>query len=228
MTAISQTARTVERALALLAEVGTAEALTLTECARRVGLPPSTALRLLRTLEASGFVRRDAGGWFRGGPKLIQLGAATFGRQALVRQAEPALQRLVEATGESAYLSMTGSGDTAIYVAMVEGTHPVRHTSWVGRSVPMSGLAVGQALRGVVPDEGYIAERDETDPDVTAIAAPVRRPGGVAGALSVVGPTYRIAEDTMHSYGDAVRAEAEALSASFGVTSSPTPRAVAT
>lgn len=226
MTAISQTARTIERALALLVEVGTAEALTLTECARRVGLPASTALRQLRTLEAAGFVRRGSDGEFRAGPRLIQLGAAAFGRQALTRLGEPALQRLVEATGESAYLSIAGPADTAIYVAMVEGTHPVRHTSWVGRSVPMAGLAVGKALRGQVPAAGYLAERDATDPDVTAIAAPVWRPGGVVGALSVVGPTYRIDESSLHAYGVAVRCEADALSATFGVTTSM--KAVAT
>jgi urocanate hydratase len=186
-------------------------------------LPPSTALRLLRTLEAAGFVRRGSDGWFRAGTRLIQLGAAAFGRQELVRLGEPALQRLVEATGESAYLSIAGPGDTAIYVAMVEGTHPVRHTSWVGRAVPMAGLAVGRALRGPVPPEGYVAERDGSDPDVTAIAAPVLRPGGVAGALSVIGPTYRIDDATMHAYGAAVRAEAGALSATFGLSA---PKAV--
>ena len=51
--------RTVERALALLSEVCAGEAVTLTECARHTGLPASTALRLLRTLESVGFVSRD-------------------------------------------------------------------------------------------------------------------------------------------------------------------------
>jgi len=217
MTTLSQT-RTVERALGLLAEVCGADALTLAECARRTRLPTSTALRLLRTLEASGFVRRSSDGCFQAGPRLIQLGAAALGRQELVRLAEPALARIVEATGESAYLSIAGPGETAIYIAMVEGTHPVRHTSWVGRAVPLAGLAVGLALSDQVPEAGYVAERDATDPDVTAVAAPIRRPFAVAGALSLVGPTYRIAEDTMHAYGQIVRREADALSAQFGVT----------
>ena len=38
--------RTVERALTLLSEVCSREAVTLTECARHTGLPASTALRL--------------------------------------------------------------------------------------------------------------------------------------------------------------------------------------
>jgi len=210
--------RAVERALELLAEVSAAEPVSLAECARRTGLAASTALRLLRTLERAAFVRRDDAGHFHPGTRLIQLGAAALGRQALVGLAEPALRRLVAATGESAYLSIAGPNDTAIYVAMVEGTHAVRHTSWVGRAVPMAGLAVGDALLGAVPESGYVAQRDLLEPDVTAIAAPIRRPGGVAGALSLLGPTYRMDDDTMHQYGQIVSREARGLAADLGVS----------
>src|SRR6478609_6954977 len=184
--------RAVERALALLSEVCTREAVTLTECARHTSLPPSTALRLLRTLETAGFVSRDDAGSFRAGPRMIQLGATALGRNELARLARPALTRIGTATGESAYLSIEGIDETAVYIAQVEGTHGVRHTSWIGRAVPMRGLAVAQVFRGDIPEEGYVAERDRLEPDVTAIVAPVRYPGGIAGALSVLGPTYRI------------------------------------
>ena len=127
--------------------------------------------------------------------------------------AEPALRRIVAATGESAYLSIAGPAETAIYIAMVEGTHAVRHTSWVGRAIPSAELAVGAVLRGEVGAEGYIAERDRVEPDVTAVVAPIRRPGGVAGALSLLGPSYRIDDDAMRVYGRIVGDEAEELSA---------------
>lgn len=219
MTSVSAApTRAVERALELLAAVSAAEPLSLAECARRTRLAPSTALRLLRTLERAAFVRRDDSGYFHSGTRLIQLGAAALGRQAIVARGEPALRRIVAATGESAYLSIAGPNDTAIYVAMVEGTHAVRHTSWVGRAVAMTGLAVGEALLGHVPDSGYIAQRDRQEPDVTAIAAPIRRPGGVAGALSLLGPTYRIDEQTMHEYGQIVSQEARELADQLGVS----------
>lgn len=210
--------RAVDRALDLLAEVCAHEPLSLAECARRAGLAPSTALRLLRTLERAAFVRRDELGSFHPGARLIQLGAAALGRQAIVTMAEPALGRIVAASGESAYLSMAGPHDTAVYVAMVEGTHTVRHTSWVGRAVPMANLAVGDALRGNVPKSGYIAHRDLLEPDVTAIAAPIFRPGGVAGALSLLGPTYRIDNDAMHRFGQIVSREARGLADRLGVS----------
>src|SRR3954453_14371316 len=91
--------RTVERALGLLAEVCAEGTISLTDCARRVDLPTSTALRLLRTLENADFVVRDQRGFFRAGARLIQLGAAAFGRNSLVAMAEPSLQRIVAQTG---------------------------------------------------------------------------------------------------------------------------------
>ena len=51
------------------------------------------------------------------------------------------LQRIVEHTGESAYLVVRGTGDTAIYLDMVEGTHAIRHTSWVGRAIGRTSRA---------------------------------------------------------------------------------------
>jgi urocanate hydratase len=208
--------RTVERALGLLAEVCAGPPISLTECARRVGLPASTALRLLRTLEGSGFVARDTGGAFRPGVRVIQLGAAALGRQSLVALAQPGLTRIVEQTGESTYLVVRGPRDTAVYLAMAEGTHAVRHTSWVGRAIELADLAVGAALAGDVPDVGYLAQRDRLEPDITAIAAPVRRPGGVAAALNLLGPTYRIDEKTTDVYGRIVAAEAARVGALLG------------
>jgi urocanate hydratase len=219
MTALAppSSTRTVERALELLAQVCADSPISLSECARRADLPASTALRLLRTLEGTGFVARDRRGAYRPGARVLQLGAQALGRQSLVELAQPSLGRIVERTGESTYLVVHGSGDTALYLAMAEGTHPVRHTSWVGRAIELADLAVGAALRGDVPEEGYLAQRDSLEPDITAIAAPVRRPGGVVAALNLLGPTYRIDESTSHAYGRIVSAEAVAISALLGV-----------
>ncbi len=234
MTGIGQatSTRTVERALALLAEVS-AGALSLSECARRTGLPASTALRLLRTLESAGFAERGRDGTYRAGTRMIQLGALALSRQSLVRLAEPGMQRIVAATGESTYLAIAGAEDTAVYISLVEGTHAVRHTSWVGRSFPLGDLAIGRALGGEVPTCGYLAGRDRGDPDVTAIAAPIRWAGGVAGALNLLGPTYRIDDDDLQAYGAIVAAEARAVAArlaagDFGGGPAPELRRVAT
>lgn len=221
VSARERSTRTVERALSLLSEVCAEEAISLTECARRAGLPASTALRLLRTLEAVGFVARNDEGAYGAGPRMIQLGASAIGRNALARLAKPALHRIVAATGESAYLSVPGVHETALYIALVEGNHSVRHTSWIGRAVPLDGLAVGRVMRDDLPPAGYVAERDLLEPDVTAIVAPIRYPGGIAGALSVLGPSYRIDDQTMERYGQIVADEGRALGNLLGMP--PTP-----
>jgi urocanate hydratase len=215
-TLAASSTRTVERALDLLAEVCAHPALSLTECARRAGLPASTALRLLRTLESTGFVARDRRGAYHPGIRVIQLGATALGRQSLVELAQPSLTRIVEQTGESTYLVVRAPLNTALYLAMAEGTHAVRHTSWVGRAIELADLAVGAALAGEVPDVGYVAQQDRLEPDITAIAAPVRRPGGIAAALNLLGPTYRIDEERTHLYGRIVASEAARVSALLG------------
>jgi urocanate hydratase len=204
--------RTVDRALDLLGLVCAGEAPNLAECARRSHLPASTALRLLRTLEVRGFVRRDENGSFIPGARVLQVGALALSRDSLVRLAQRGLERIVAATGESAYLSVAGPDSTAVHVAVAEGTRPVRHTGRVGRSVPMEGLAVGVVLAGSTPPCGYVAQRDRHEPDVTAIVAPVTRAGGVAGALSVLGPTYRISDETMAEFGRIIASEAHRVS----------------
>lgn len=223
--------RAVERAMELLAQVCDQGGIGLAECARRSGLAPSTALRLLRTLETSHLIIRDDRGLFRAGPRLIQLGAAALSRQSLVGAAEPALRRIVQGCGESAYLCLPGPTDSAVYAGMVEGLHSVRHTSWVGRSIPLRGTAAGAAFRGDVPAEGFVVMRSAVEPDVTAIAAPVHRPAfpsdtGEQGVetiavLSVVGPAYRVDGAQAAVIGRLVSTEARALSGRFTVPSHP-------
>lgn len=212
--------RTVERALGLLAVVCDEGSISLSDSARSAGLAPSTALRLLRTLESAGFVRRDHDGMFHAGPRIIQIGALALGRQELVKAAEPALRRIVKASGETSYLSIRGAGDRALYIGMVEGTHAVRHTSWVGRTIPLDGTAVGAVLLGGVPDCGYMVMRSSVEPDVSSVAAPITWPGGVAGALSVAGPTYRIDAERAEAFGRIVSEEARALSGQFSTPQS--------
>ena len=215
--------RTVDRALALLAEVCSHDPVNLADVARRTGLPASTALRLLRTLESTGFVRRDGAGVFHAGPRMVQLGALAYGRQNLVTEAEPAMRRIVSECGESTYLAVPSTVGTAVYIGMVEGTFSVRHTSWVGRTVSLDGTAVGAAMNGWTGPEGYVALRSAVEVDVAAVAAPVRRAGGptggqgpVAGVICVVGPSYRLDEERLRQVGAIVSREALALSTQFG------------
>src|SRR5439155_1725294 len=82
-------------------------------------------------------------------------------------------------------LSVEGHADTALYISIVEGTHSVRHASWVGRTVPLDTSAAGHALRGRVPAEGYVIVERGVEADVTAIACPVHSEARIVAALSL-------------------------------------------
>ncbi|WP_372696788.1 IclR family transcriptional regulator [Arthrobacter sp. JSM 101049] len=218
--------RTVERALQLLGSVCDAGYITLAEAARETELSASTALRLLRTLEASGFVRRDPEAGYRPGMRIVQLGAQALSHESLVSLAMESLRHLVASTGESAYLSVPSLGGTAaehsVYIAVEEGTHSVRHTSWVGRSIPLEGSAVGVVLRGKTPAEGYVVVDRGVEKDVTAIAAPITVGRGdetrVIAALSVVAPSYRMTADLVAAIGLHVAAEAHTILTAHNAT----------
>jgi IclR family acetate operon transcriptional repressor len=217
-----QATRTVERALALLASVCDRGGANLADTARDCELAPSTALRLLRTLETTGFVRKDQSGRYRPGSRIIQLGAQALSDVSLVDLAEPAMEELATETGESVYLSVEGHAATAVYINIVEGTHSVRHASWVGRTVPLDVSAAGHALRGKVPEDGYVVVERGVETDVTAIACPVYSQARIVAAMSLVVPSYRVTARQSKQYGQMLVAATADVSARL--SSSPTPR----
>ncbi|MCF4121897.1 IclR family transcriptional regulator [Antribacter sp. KLBMP9083] len=208
--------RTAERTLALLAVICERGRATLSEASRATDLAPSTALRLLRTLEGAGFVRRDEDASYTPGGRIIQLGAQALSNESLVDLTFPAMKRLADATGESVYLSIVGHHETALYIAIVEGTHSIRHRSWVGGTIPLDGTAAGQALTGATPAGSWALVKSGVESDVTAIAAPIRVGRRVVAALSLVVPSYRLGEDDASRYGDLLVGEVATLSSELG------------
>ena len=208
--------RTVHRALTLLASVCDQGQISLTDAASDADLPASTALRLMRTLESADFLTRAPDNTYQPGPRLIQLGAKAFTREMLVPLSAQPMQSVVEATGESVYLAVRGSGETALYISIIEGTHSVRHTNWVGRDVPLEGSAVGAVLRGQTPHTGYVIVEQTVEQDVTAISAPVIAGGRVVAAMSTLVPTYRLNTTKKHQYGHALVHATTAVSRALG------------
>ncbi|RJN32540.1 IclR family transcriptional regulator [Nesterenkonia natronophila] len=208
--------RTVQRALTLLASVCDRGSTTLAEVAREADLPPSTALRLMRTLETAEFLSRGDDNNYQPGPRLIQLGAKAFSREMLVPLSREPMQEVVAATGESVYLSVPGADETALYISIEEGTFSVRHTNWVGRTVPLEGSAAGKVLRSETPESGYVALENTIEEDVTAISAPISAGGRVVAAMSTLVPTYRLSEQRRSACGEALVRAAGTVSAALG------------
>ena len=202
--------RSAERVLTLLETVITEGALSLTAAAVRTGLPASTALRHLRVLTDRGYLVKDDFGTYSVGPSFVRTALASLrsGPYArLTAAAQPQLERLVEATEETAYLAVR-DGDEAVYIATVEGRRAIRHVGWVGRSVPIKGTAVGEALLAApaAPDArpAPIFNTGAIEPDVTAVCAPLHGPSGPLAAVSVLGPAERLVGRRLQTAATAV------------------------
>mgnify|MGYP003815981521 CR=1 FL=1 len=206
-----------DRGLALVKAIADhPDGLPLADLAREVGLSASTALRQLRALEAAGFAERATDGTWRPGPELLRIARNLAANATLPRLAAPVLASLADAVGESAYLAER-DGDHAVYVAMEAGSHPVRHVSWLGHRVPRRGTAVGRALRGDVDRDGVAVRVDAVESGITAVSAPVRdASGAVVAAISVVGPSFRLAGAALDSTRQAVAVHAATLTRAAG------------
>lgn len=205
------TTRTAERALSLLSVVCEHGSVTLGDAAKAVNLSASTAMRLLRTLESTNFVRRDDDGTYLPGAAVLQLGVLALSQESLIPLCQEPMARIVEHTGESAYLSIPASGEQGLYIAIVEGTHSVRHANWVGRKFPLTMSAAGRAMKGGTGPEGYCVVSAGVERDITAVAVPIQVGKKVVGALSVVVPSYRITASSIEHIGQILLAEASGL-----------------
>jgi IclR family acetate operon transcriptional repressor len=204
----------VARALALLDALGESERdLGVNELARRIGVSPSTASRLLATLESAGMVQREDQGPFRLGLGLVTLADRVLARLDLRALARPVLVELMERTGETATLSVPGERE-AITVDSVPSQSSVVSMARLGRPSVAHATAVGKVMLafggGSLPRErdlraltertitdrarlqaevlavrqrGYGTVFGERELDVNAIAAPVFDRAGGLAAI---------------------------------------------
>lgn len=123
--------------------------LGLSQLAAATRLPPPTIHRIMQTLVAQGYVRREQSRRYALGPRLIRLGEVaghTMGRWAM-----PYLGELVAEIGETANLAML-EGDEVVYLAQVPSRHSMRMFTEVGRRVMPHCTGVGKALLAGLPD----------------------------------------------------------------------------
>ncbi|MXW60879.1 MAG: IclR family transcriptional regulator [Acidimicrobiaceae bacterium] len=210
--------RSAERVLSLLSTVASSGTISLTAAAAQADLPTSTALRHLRLLTNQGYLIRDDQGLYSVGPAFVRMALVSHQRGPYARlttAAQPGLERLVEATEESAYLAVR-DGNEAVYIATAESRRAIRHVGWVGRSVPLDGTAVGQALLCAPEAPGsrphLYFNTGSIEPDVTAVVAPIHGSAQVVGALSLLGPADRLADERLRTAAKAITEVAVSVS----------------
>jgi DNA-binding IclR family transcriptional regulator len=112
---------------------------------RVTGLPRTTAHRLLKALEAHGYVTYVGGRGYRLGAHLLRLAASSLREIPLRALAHPALERLAAVTGESAQLYVT-TVDGRVCVDAVESSSELRAIVEVGVELPITAGSAGKVF----------------------------------------------------------------------------------
>ena len=165
---------------------------------------------------------------------------------SLVAVAQPFLDRLGKATGETVNLGVA-AGNAVEQIAQVDCAYLIGGTNWVGRPVPLHASGLGKvllaygaaklppgelerctdktitseaALRAdlaAVRARGYAVTDEELERGLIAFAAPVfRYDGTVVAALSVSAPTTRMTREAAANAARHCVDEAAGLSAALG------------
>jgi IclR family transcriptional regulator, acetate operon repressor len=143
--------RAAKRALDLIEHVASsAEPVTLSELARDVDMPKSSAHALTRTLADEGYLLRDSRGAYTLGPRLLKLLGSLPQRFDMPRVARPIMQRLVDELGETAILGIR-QGASILYIEQIEAPQMIRYVAPLGEPRPLHCTSIGKVILATMP-----------------------------------------------------------------------------
>ena len=131
------------------------DGLSLTDVAKGLDLPKSSALGLLRTLSRRGYLVRDDGDLYRLNDMVRRDGFARHGR--LLRVGPPLMRDLADTVGETVLLGMAGDRDVVRLIAKEAASRDIRFDIDLPRQVPAYCTAIGRVLLSVKDDDGVRA-----------------------------------------------------------------------
>lgn len=219
----------------------------LSDLARHLHIPKSTAHNLLQTLKDFDFVHQDKEAKvYRLGPRAMEIGL-TFARGSdLLSHARAVMNRLAEQTGETVKFGVL-SNNQVLIVAAVESLRQLHTRGDLGTRWPLHSSSLGKAILSGLPWEetvailtatgmprftrttlqslhdveremkqirtrGYSLDRQENEPGVCCVAAPVTDPlQGTVAAISISGPSARLRDSLLADLGQQAIAASRAI-----------------
>jgi DNA-binding IclR family transcriptional regulator len=125
--------------------------LTLSEIARRAGLPLTTTHRLIAELCASGALERDQEFTYRIGLRLWEIASLAPRGVPLREAALPFLEDLYEVTHENVQLGVR-EGHEVVYIERIAGRRAVGVLTRVGGRFPLHASGIGLVLLAHAPE----------------------------------------------------------------------------
>jgi DNA-binding IclR family transcriptional regulator len=139
-------ATAVERALGILEAVAQRSGgLTNADLSRRLEIPKSSASYILRALEKHGYVRRDDGGRYRLGMKVLSLSRNVLTGLDVREVALPIMRDLMHRSQLTVHLAIL-DGDEAVYIEKVDSPGFIKMDTWVGKRMEIHTTGVGKSL----------------------------------------------------------------------------------
>lgn len=221
MSVLDKTTQTLD----LLGAAG--EPLRLAAIATELGLPKSSAHRLLAEMAALGIVRRLGNGRYGLGPRLLYWGAVAAESFDLRAVADEPMRKLRALSGESVHLYVP-QGSSMVCIAAVEGDHSLRPFVALGRPRALGSGSSGKVLLAFADDaarqeaaraaraqgrvlptddqlariraERWVTSIAEIDGDLAAAAVAVSDARDVVvGALTVSGSAARLTPERLEA-----------------------------
>ncbi|MEM7112861.1 MAG: IclR family transcriptional regulator [Chloroflexota bacterium] len=158
--------------------------------ATQTGLPNTTVLRMLTTLENIGAVVRDVeAGTYGIGTVVYDLAHPKPSHQQLKEAARPYMHQLANQTGETVYLCAE-AGEQVYYVDQIDTEHHILLRNWIDIAFPLHTTAAGKVLLAFWEDakiQAYLArpleqytENTIIDPDAICAYVEMIRKNGFA------------------------------------------------
>ena len=126
-------------------------AVSLSDVARDLGMPPSKVHRYLASFLQAGLVQQDGrNGLYDLGQGALRLGLAALARYDFVNRAADGLPALARSTGTTALLSVWGNQGATI-IRWERGPAPVNTSFGLGTTLPLLTTATGRAFLAHLP-----------------------------------------------------------------------------
>jgi len=143
--------RSTDRVLSILELLQDGGSRPLSRLAAGTGLPKSTVLRFLRSLERRGWIQRT-GDEYALGPAVVSLAQRYLTSASPALVAAPAMESLRDRIGETVSLSAI-SGAARVCIQEIPSRHELRYVHNVGSIGPLHAGASGRILLAYLPPE---------------------------------------------------------------------------
>jgi len=233
--------RSVVRALDLLALFDDERSWSIAELTRTSGLPKTTVLRLVATLENRGLLWTRPDRRVSPGTGMLRWARLAEDAWRLPERSRLIMAELAAACGETVNVYVR-QGTSRICVAQHEGPQSIRHVVRVGDALPLWAGAASKVLLADAADDlidavarqspagadfrhelhaqvatarrdGYAVSHGEREVGASGLAAPIHGDGAhVVAALALGGPTPRFAQPDVARFAPAVVGAAREMS----------------